>query len=67
MEKHRKKRIVDMHGRTIKAGDIVRNRFNGLNEHQEFQVLSEEVLYLGDFDSPLEKFYPEEFWEIVSR
>ena len=67
MGKHRKKQIVDIHGRTIKSGDIVRNTFNGTNGHQEFQVLSEEMLYLGDFDSPLEKFYPEKYWEIISR
>ena len=59
------KKHIDKTGRHIEAGDIL---FNPADRDGEHEVLTDgEELYLGDFDSPLERYIPHKFWEIISR
>jgi hypothetical protein len=55
---------VDMNGDEIKAGDVLNNEWNDL---QNVPVLeSGGVLFLGDYDTPFDDRYClDTFWEIV--
>jgi len=58
--------LRDKEGKEIKPGDILRNEFN---DPPEVDVLGDDkgALYLGDYDSPLERYLPDVFWKIVNR
>jgi len=54
----------DKNGMEIKAGDTL---FNPHDRDRYHEVLQDDhgKLYLGDFESPLELFGPEEWWEVT--
>ena len=53
----------DKHGVEIKAGDTL---YNAFDEIETYKVLTDgKMLFLGDFDSPLARYSPEKWWEIV--
>ena len=54
----------DKNGTEIKAGDTL---FNQYDRDQYHTVLQGEdgKLYLGDLDSPLERYAPQTWWEVV--
>jgi hypothetical protein len=54
----------DKNGTPIKAGNIL---FNSHDEDRYHHVIQDMTgkLYLGDYDSPLERYGTEKFWEIV--
>ena len=54
--------LVDKNGSEIKAGDTL---FNPHDREQYHTVLqgADGKLYLGDFDSPLERYAPQTWWE----
>jgi hypothetical protein len=56
--------MQDKHGNDIKAGDTL---FNPHDRDQYHTVLQGEdgKFYLGDFDSPLERYAPQTWWEVV--
>ena len=56
--------MKDKNGTEIMAGDTL---FNPYDRDMYYVVLQGEngKLYLGDFDSPLEKYNPHIWWEIV--
>ena len=58
--------VHDKHGKEIKSGDVLFNRFD---REGYYRVLSNEAneLFLGDFDSPLWQYQPQHFWEIVDE
>ena len=54
----------DKHGTEIRAGDLL---YNINDEEKIIQVISDGVnLFLGDLDSPLERYGTEYFWEITT-
>ena len=56
--------MQDKNGTEIKAGDTL---FNPHDRDQYHAVLmgDDRKLYLGDFDSPLERYAPQLWWEVV--
>lgn len=56
--------MQDKHGTEIKAGDML---FNPHDRDQYHTVLQGDDgrLYLGDLDSPLERYAPQTWWEVV--
>jgi gentisate 1,2-dioxygenase len=58
--------MVDKHGTEIKAGDTL---FNPYDRDQYHEVIAggDGTLFLGDLDSPLERYAPQEWWEIISK
>ena len=56
--------MQDKHGNDIKAGDTL---FNPHDRDQYHTVIQdgEGRLYLGDLDSPLERYAPQTWWEVV--
>ena len=59
LEKHEDKR-----GIIICAGDVL---YNPMDADKYHTVIADAdgALYLGDYDSPLERYCPHEFWERV--
>ena len=57
-------KMLDKNGIEIKAGDTL---FNPHDQDKYYVVLQDENghLYLGDFDSPLKRYAPELWWEVV--
>lgn len=56
--------IYDKHGNEIKAGDTIFNPHDRDGNH--LVIEKEGKLFIGDYDSPIERYRPEWFWEIVS-
>ena len=56
----------DKNGIEIKAGDTLFNPHDRDMYHTVLQD-GDGVLYLGDFDSPLKRYGPETWWEIVEQ
>jgi len=58
--------MQDKHGNEIKAGDKL---FNWFDREPYYIVLQDSNgnLYLGDFDSPLERYAPHTYWEIIKE
>ena len=56
--------MQDKNGTEIKAGDTL---FNPHDRDQYHTVLQdgEGRLFLGDFDSPLERYAPQTWWEVM--
>ena len=56
--------MQDKHGNDIKAGDTL---FNPHDRDQYHTVIQdgEGRLFLGDLDSPLERYAPQTWWEVV--
>ncbi len=55
---------VDKHGHEIKAGDTLFNQ----HDRDEYHTVIQDAdgnLFLGDYDSPLERYAPHKWWEIV--
>lgn len=59
-------RYEDKEGREIQAGDVLHNPWDA---EGYIKVLEREDgrLFLGDMDSPLEKYRPEKWWTISNR
>ena len=57
-------KYYDKNGKEIKSGDTL---YNPYDQEQYQMVISDgtDKLFLGDFDSPLERYLPETFWEIT--
>lgn len=53
---------VDKHGEPIKAGDILYNDWDALGYYEVLEKDGE--LFLGDLDSPLRLYKPQDYWEI---
>ena len=55
---------VDKNGVEIKAGDTIFNQHDEAGFHE---VIADGLgnLFIGDFDSPIERYSPQEFWERV--
>ena len=55
---------IDKNGSTIQAGDTL---YNPHDRDGYYIVLSDKdgKLYLGDFDSPLERYAPQLWWSII--
>jgi len=58
--------MVDKNGVKIKPGYVL---YNPHDEYGYYTVIAgpDDKLFLGDLDSPLERFSPEEFWTISNR
>jgi hypothetical protein len=58
--------MKDKNGTEIKAGDTL---FNSHDRDQYHTVLqgNDGKLYLGDLDSPLERYAPQTWWEVVPK
>ena len=56
--------MQDKNGTEIRAGDTL---FNPRDRDQYHTVLQDDDgnLYLDDFDSPLERYAPQTWWEVV--
>lgn len=54
----------DRRGVVIHSGDVLFNPMDAGGWHRVIAD-SEGNLYLGDYESPLERYSPHEFWEIV--
>lgn len=56
--------MQDKNGVEIKAGDVL---FNPYDRDKYYTVLQDEDgrLFLGDFASPLERYTPQTWWEVV--
>ena len=53
----------DKNGIEIKTGDLL---YNPHDRDETHRVISDGLnLYLGDLDSPLERYSTESFWEII--
>ena len=57
---------IDKHGNEIKAGDVLFNPHDRDGYHTVIQD-QDGNLFLGDYDSPLERYAPHIWWEIVSK
>ena len=58
--------MKDINGVEIKPGDTLYNSWDRDGYHKVLVDLSGN-LFLGDFDSPLERYSPEKFWSVCSR
>ncbi len=56
--------MKDKNGIEIMAGDTLFNPYDRDKYHVVLQG-EDGRLYLGDFDSPLERYAPETWWEVV--
>ena len=52
----------DKNGKRIKAGMWLYNKYDRDKYHKVLEENGE--LFLGDFDSPLWRYAPQDFWEI---
>ena len=55
--------IYDKHGKEIKAGDTIFNPHDRDGSH--LVIEKEGKLFIGDYNSPIERYRPDWFWEIV--
>ena len=53
----------DKNGTEIRAGDVVYNPADKDKYHHIIE--SDGELFLDDLDSPLERYHPETYWEVV--
>ena len=60
------KNMTDRTGLPIRSGDVLQNVFD---KTFRFPVIRapEGHLFLGDFDSPLERFEPQKWWRVSWR
>ena len=58
--------IVDKTGKEIKSGHILYNPYDR-DKYHEIISDNEGNLYLGDFDSPIARYAPHLWWEIVPK
>lgn len=56
--------MQDKNGNVIKAGDMLFNPYDRDKYHTVLQD-GDGRLYLGDFNSPLERYAPQVWWEVV--
>lgn len=56
--------MKDKNGTEIKAGDTLFNQHDRDQYHTVLQD-AEGKLFLGDYDSPLERYAPQTWWEVV--
>ena len=59
------KKYYDKYGMEIGEGCVLYNPYDRDGEH--WVISDGENLYLGDFDSPLEIYCPEKYWEILPK
>lgn len=55
---------VDRNGVEIKEGDKLHNPMDK-NPYYEVLKGSDGKFYLGDFDSPIDRYRPDLFWELI--
>ena len=58
------KTLTDKHGVEIHAGDVLFNPYDAKGHYTVIEN-NEGKLFLGDYESPLSDYYPNEFWEII--
>ena len=57
--------MKDKNGVEIKAGDTLFNPHDRDGYHQVIED-ADGNLFLGDYDSPLERYAPSDFWEVTA-